>query len=91
MDPYMADATYCIYNFGQPCLTLLASYMKATYDNYNTNGTNETFISKLICNYFTAIILDFCATTQLLATVIIGIGIDIYIYYCCYYTLISRF
>jgi len=87
----MDDGTYCIYNFGQPCLILLASYTKVTYDNYNIIGTNETFISKLICNYFTTITLDFCATIQLLATIIIGISIDIYIYCYCYYTLVSRF
>ncbi len=34
-----------IYNFGQLCLTLLASCMKITYDNYNTNGMNETLIN----------------------------------------------
>jgi hypothetical protein len=73
----MDDGTYCIYNFGQPCLTLLASYTKVTCDNYNTIGINEMFISKLICNYFTTIILDICATTQLLATIIIGISLDI--------------
>jgi hypothetical protein len=78
MDPYMDDGTYYIYYFGQPCLTLLTRYTKVTYDNYNIIGINETFISKLICNYFTTIVLDICATTQLLTTIIIGISIDFY-------------
>ncbi len=90
MDPYMDDGTYCIYNFGQPCLTLLASYTKITYDNYNIIRINERCISKFICNYFTTIILDLCETIQLLATISIGISIDIYYYYY-YYTLVSRF
>jgi hypothetical protein len=35
-------------HFGQPHLTLLASYIIVTYDNYNTTKINET----LIHNFF---------------------------------------
>jgi hypothetical protein len=50
--------------------------MKITYDNYNTTRINEALIS----NFFATIILDICATTQLLITIIITIIIIIYIY-----------
>jgi hypothetical protein len=41
----MNECTHCVRSFGQLCLILLTSYMKVTYDNYNTIGTNETFIN----------------------------------------------
>ncbi len=37
---------YALYiQFGQPCLTLLESYTRVTYDIYNTIGINETLIN----------------------------------------------
>jgi hypothetical protein len=48
----MDECMHCIYGFGQLCLTLLASCMKVTYDNYNIPITNETFIN----NIFAAIL-----------------------------------
>jgi len=61
----MNDYTYQIYGFGQPCLTLLASCIKITYDIYNTTRLNEGLI-----NNFTTTILDLCASTQLQITII---------------------
>jgi len=61
MDMYIDEHTHHIYSFGQPCLILLTSYMKVTYDNYNTIGINETLRTSLqlfyncyigfLCNY----------------------------------------
>ncbi len=42
-----------IYNFGQSFLTLFASCIKITYDNYNINGMNEA-----LSNNFFAITLQ---------------------------------
>ncbi len=50
------------YGFGQPCLTLLASCMKVTYDNFNITRLNE----ELINNFF-------ATTLQLLLLIIINI------------------
>jgi hypothetical protein len=67
MDFYIDECTEYIYNFGQPCLTLITSYTIITYDNYNTIQINQTFI-----NNFFAIILQFIyATTQLLAILLL--------------------
>jgi hypothetical protein len=41
MDPYTNDYTNYIYDFGQLCLTLLASTTRVTYNNYNTIWINE--------------------------------------------------
>jgi hypothetical protein len=62
-----------IYNFGQSCLTLLASCMKVTYYNYNTNGMNEALINNLFAITLQTIMLGLCATTQLLGKIIIFI------------------
>jgi hypothetical protein len=70
MDPYMDECTRCIHGFGQSFFTLLANCMRVTYDNYSTTWINETLISNFFANFKTNI-LDFCATTQLLATIII--------------------
>jgi hypothetical protein len=70
MDPYTDECTQCIHGFGQSCLTLLASCMRVTYDNYNTTKVNETLVSNFFAN-FKINILDLCATTQLLTTIII--------------------
>lgn len=77
MDPYTYEHTHCIYGFGQPCLTLLTTCMKVTYDKYNTTWTDETSINNLFCNNFTTTILDFHAITQLLTTIMVIIIIII--------------
>lgn len=56
---------YQIYNFGQPCLTLLVSCIRITYDIYSTTRLNEGLISN-----FTTTILDLCGTTQLQIAII---------------------
>ncbi len=43
---------YALDNLGQPCLTLLTSYTRITYDIYNTIGINETLIN----NFFATIL-----------------------------------
>jgi hypothetical protein len=48
----MDECMHCIYNFGQPCLTLLESYTRVIYDIYNTIGINETLIN----NFFATIL-----------------------------------
>jgi len=52
MDPYTYECTPYIYDFGQPCMTLLSSCMRTTYDNYSTIRINET----LIDNFFIIIL-----------------------------------
>ncbi len=59
MDLYTSECMHYTYDFGQPCLILLTSCTRITYDNYNTSRINETRVN----NYFTTIILDFYATT----------------------------
>ncbi len=71
MDPNTNECTYNIYNFGQACLTLLASCMRIAYENYNITIIIESLITKFFCNYFTIIILNFCVITRLLARIII--------------------
>jgi len=44
MDLYMNECTHCVHSFGQLYLILLTSYMKVTYDNYNTIGINENLL-----------------------------------------------
>jgi hypothetical protein len=44
---WMNECTHCIYGFGQPYLTLLASCTRITYDNYNTTRINETLINNV--------------------------------------------
>lgn len=41
MDHYTNDYAHRIYDFGQPCLTFLASCIRITYGNYNTTIINE--------------------------------------------------
>jgi len=45
MDLYINECTLYIYNFDQPCLTLVTSCTIITYDKYNTIEINETFIN----------------------------------------------
>jgi hypothetical protein len=40
MNPFIDECTHHLYNFGQPCLTLLKSYTSVTYDNYNATRIN---------------------------------------------------
>jgi hypothetical protein len=65
MDPYMNDCMYHIYGFCQPCLILLTSCIRITYDIYSTIQSNKGCISN-----FTTTILDLCATTQLQITIL---------------------
>jgi hypothetical protein len=67
MDFYVHECTQYIYNFGQPCLTLITSYTIITYDNYNTIEKNQTFIN----NFFAIILQLLYATTQLLAKLLL--------------------
>ncbi len=47
MDPYTNERTCNIYNFGQPCLILLASCTRIAYENYNIIGIIESLITNL--------------------------------------------
>jgi hypothetical protein len=57
MDPCTNDYTHCIYDFGQPCLTLLTSSTKVAYDNYNTIWINEHSLSTSLQLLITIIII----------------------------------
>jgi hypothetical protein len=67
----MNDGMHHIYGSSQPCLTLLVSCKRITYDNYIYIGTNETFINKFftITLHCITIILYFYAMTQLFVTI----------------------
>jgi hypothetical protein len=71
MDLYIDECTQYIYNFGQPCLTLVTSCTLVTYDNYNIIEINETFIN----NFFVIILQLLCATIQLLDKLLLYINI----------------
>ncbi len=47
MDPCTDECMHYIYGCDQPCLILLTSCMRVTYDNYNTLKIHETL---LCCN-----------------------------------------
>jgi hypothetical protein len=58
MDPYTNDCTHCIYNFGQPCLTLLTSTARVAYDNYNTIWISEHSLATFLQLVATLIIIN---------------------------------
>lgn len=69
---YANEYMHCIYDFSQPCLTLLRSCVIVIYDNYNTTRINEAFINNFFATTnYNIIIIHYYLDLRLIVNIII--------------------